>query len=379
MDEQVVKPRYGIDPYLEWIKAEGVPIVEDYGIYLFDVQTKPWPRYGMKGAACHLKDRGDFASMFVFEIAPGGSSEPQRHLYEEVIYVLEGTGSTQLEFADGTRRSFEWGPRSMFAIPLNVKHRHFNGSGRNRALMVATTDMPLIMNIFHNERFIFGTNFEFAERTGKNEYYSGQGDLVLVRPGNHMWETNFVPDLEQIELQAWADRGGGSTNIMFVLADGNMHAHISEMPTGTYKKGHRHGAGAHVMCVVGTGFSLLWFDGEKDFLRIDWKHGMVFPPAEKQWHQHFNTSDRPARYLATGVGSLRYPLTAIKRRASGTTAPGAKPAVSLSVKEGGDQIDYEDQDPRIHPLWLEEMRKNGGTPRMEKWFPGGAQRLPAAE
>src|SRR6185295_14237883 len=145
---------------------------------------------------------------------------------------------------------------------------------------------------------------------------------------------------------------------------------------GTYKKGHRHGAGAHVMCVVGTGYSLLWWDGMTDLRRLDWKHGMVFPPSEKQWHQHFNTCDRPARYFATGVGSLRYPLTAIKRRSSGTLSPTSKSAVSLSVKLGGDQIEFEDQDPRIHPLWLEEMRKNGGTPRMDKWFPADAQRLP---
>src|SRR5436190_3523546 len=230
MNEQPKKARYGVDSYLEWVAAEGVPLVEDYGIYLFDVETKMWPRYGMKGAACHCKGRGDFASMFLFELAPGGSSAPQRHLYEEVIYVLEGTGSTQLELADGTRRSFEWGPRSLFAIPINAKHRHFNGSGQNRALMVATTDMPLIMNIFRNDRFIFDTDFEFAERAGRKEFYSGGGELVMVRPGNHTWETNFVPDLERIELTEWSDRGAGSSNLLFVLADGTMHAHISEMP-----------------------------------------------------------------------------------------------------------------------------------------------------
>ena len=111
--------------------------------------------------------------MFVFEIPPGGSSSPQRHLYEEVDYVLEGSGSTQIELADGKKRSFEWGPRSLFAIPLNAKHRHFNASGRERALMVTTTDMPLIMNTFHNEKFIFDTDFEFADRTGKSEYFAG--------------------------------------------------------------------------------------------------------------------------------------------------------------------------------------------------------------
>jgi hypothetical protein len=166
---------------------------------------------------------------------------------------------------------------------------------------------------------------------------------------------------------------------MFVLADGIMHAHISEMPVGTYKKGHRHGAGTHVMCVVGQGYSLLWFEEDRDFRRIDWKHGLVFPPAERQFHQHFNTSNRPARYLATGVGSLRYPLTTVKRRASGTTGAGAKIAVSTSVKEGGDQIEYEDQDPRIHPMWLEELRRNGAEPRMEKWFPSATRERSAAQ
>ena len=374
------KPRYRINSYLDWVKGEGVPVVEDYGIDLFSVATQSWPRYGMKGAVCHLKGRGDFTSMFLFEIPPGGSSAPQHHLYEAVTYVLEGTGSTQLEFPDGAKRSFEWGPRSMFAIPLNARYRHFNGSGQNRALLVTTTNMPLVMNLFHNENFIFNTGAVFADRMGKDEYYNGEGDLVLVRPGNHMWETNFVPDLAQLELHSWEDRGGGSSNIMFVLADATMHAHISEMLPGTYKKAHRHGPGAHVMCVTGTGYSLLWFEGEKDYLRIDWKHGVVFPPADKQLHQHFNTSHYPARYLATNVGGIRYPLTAAAWR-SGGDGSDKKQAVSLSIKLGGDQIEYEDQDPRIHPLWLEELAKNGGTmsPKMEKYFPRDAGKSAAAD
>src|SRR5215469_6831804 len=117
------KPRYGIDPYLEWLAGEGIPVTEDYGVYLFEVATAPWPRYGVNGAAIHLKGRGDFANMFVFDIAPGKSTAPQRHLYEEVVYVLDGHGSTQLELPDGSRRSFEWGAKSLFAIPLNDKQR----------------------------------------------------------------------------------------------------------------------------------------------------------------------------------------------------------------------------------------------------------------
>jgi len=365
---EATQPRYGIDPYLDWVKKEGLPVAEDYAIDLFSVQTADWPRYGVKGAAAHLKGRGDFCNMFVLELPPGKSTTPQRHLYEDVYYVLEGSGSTQIEFEDGQKRGFEWGPKSLFSIPLNAKHRHFNGSGTERALLATTTNLPMIMNTFHNERFIFDTPFDFIDRAGKSEYFAGEGDLITVRPGNHMWETNFVPDLARIELKSWGDRGGGGTNIMFVLADGIMHAHISEMPVGTYKKGHRHGPSFHVMCVTGHGYSLLWFEGDKDFLRVDWKHGVVFPPADQQFHQHFNTSNHPARYLATAVGGLRYPLMLTQRHAL-LGKDGQKQGVSLSLKEGGGQIEYEDQDPRIHRMWLEEMKKNNVTPRMEKLIP----------
>ncbi len=362
------QPRYGIDSYQDWAKGEGVPIAEDFGIDLFKVPTGTWPRYGVKGAIVHLKGRGDFSNMMLFDVPPGGSTTPQRHVYEDVVYVLEGRGSTQIELADGTRRSFEWGPKSLFAIPLNATHRYFNASGTERALLVSTTNLPMMMNAFHNQDFVFDNDFDFSERAGKSDYFTGEGDLITVKPGNHMWETNFVPDLAAIELKSWGDRGAGGTNIMFVLADGTMHAHISEMPVGTYKKGHRHGPSFHVMCVVGHGFSLLWYEHEQDFVRIDWKHGVVFPPADRQFHQHFNTSRAPVRYLATAVGGLRHPFTLAQRRSLIGAKEGENGAVSTSIKLGGDQIEYDDQDPRIHKIWLQELRKHGVEPRMDKYF-----------
>ena len=48
-----------------------------------------------------------------------------------------------------------------------------------------------------------------------------------------------------------------------------------------------------------------------------------------------------------------------------SVTPGEKQAVSRSVKHGGDQIEYEDQDPQIHQIWLEEMRKAGITPMLD--------------
>ena len=46
------------DPYLEWAKAEGVPIVEDFAVDLHEVKTARWERAGVPGAFVHLKGRG---------------------------------------------------------------------------------------------------------------------------------------------------------------------------------------------------------------------------------------------------------------------------------------------------------------------------------
>jgi hypothetical protein len=34
--------RVGVDPYLEWLGREGLPVVDDFGVDLLAVQTAPW-------------------------------------------------------------------------------------------------------------------------------------------------------------------------------------------------------------------------------------------------------------------------------------------------------------------------------------------------
>lgn len=356
-------PAIGVDSYQDWVDAEGVPVHEGVALNLRHLDTADWPRFGTKGAVVHLAGRGDFCSMFLFEIGAGAASEPVRHLFEAIYFVVEGHGSTELEFADGSKRHFEWGPRSFFAIPVNARYRHFNGSGKERALLCATTSAPLIIKIFRDDAFVFGTPHEFRDRFGEDRYFSGGGDLHLLRPGNNIWETNFVPDLNTIELTPYEGRGTGSSNIIFSLAGSMMHAHISEIAPATYKKAHRHAAGAHVMTLTGEGYSLLWFPGDDDFSRVDWEYGVVFPPLEGQFHQHFVTSDHPSRYVATAIFGIRYPLTK-QFLEMGVEKNGKGQNQSRDVKDGGDQIEYEDQDPRIHALWLDEMRRHGVTPRL---------------
>ena len=348
------------DPYLDWAEAQGVPITTDFGIHLPDVEVAHWDHFGCRGGLAHLIGRGDWLSVFVLELSPGGKTSPQRHMFEEVCYVLSGNGSTQVELADGTKHSFEWGKGSLFALPLNATYQHFNGSGQETARLSSTNNMPMIMNVFHDADFVFNNDFRFKSREGTADYYAGEGTFIPKRPGRHMWETNFVPDLRTFELQKWEARGAGGSNMMFVLADGAMHAHMSEMPVGTYKKGHRHGADFHVSCITGNGYSLLWYDGQDDFTRVDWNHGTVFAPPDMMFHQHFNASSQPTRYLAIACGGLRYPLMEEKRRIF--------MGMDVDVNKGGAQIEYENQDPYIHRTFLEAMKKAGAESGMGKFI-----------
>ena len=353
--------KFLVDSYLDWVANEGVPVVSGFGVDLLAVETKPWARFGAGGAYVHTSGRGDFLNLYVLELPPGGETLPQKHLFEEVVYVLEGSGSTVLETADGQKRSFEWGPKSLFALPLNVRYRHFNGSGQKAARLSAVTNLPLMLNAFHNEEFVFANPFTFPERLGEKKYFQGDGTFIPMRPGRHMWETNFVPDLSTFALQKWEARGAGGNNIMFVLADGTMHAHVSEMPVGTYKKGHRHGADFHVFAVTGEGYSIYWYEGDAEFQRFDWKHGCVFAPADRMFHQHFNVSGEPARYLAVAFGGLRYPFVEDKKK----TFLG----MDVNVKEGGRQIEYEDEDRRVRTLYEAELAQRGVPSKMDHFLP----------
>jgi mannose-6-phosphate isomerase-like protein (cupin superfamily) len=354
--------RYLIDTYLDWSKQQGVPVIEGVAVDLNEVETAPWHRLGggCRSAFVHLRGRGDFVSLQVIEIPPGGRTDLQRHMFDEVFFVLSGNGSATIETGDGSSRSFEWGPRSLFSPPLNAPYRLFNASGDKPARLAVASDIAFLMNVFRNEAFLFDNRVPFPGRLGRESWYSGEGEFLPLAPGKHMWETNFVPDLGAFELPEWEARGAGSRNLKIILADSAMHAHTSEMPVGTYKKGHRHGPGAHVFAVTGSGYTLMWKEGDAEFERHEWRHGFVFAPPDGMFHQHFNTGPEPARYLAVSLGSHRYPVLA--RKVERKNRPEA------SVNEGGIQIDYADQDPRIHRIWLQELARTGVSSKMGKYF-----------
>jgi mannose-6-phosphate isomerase-like protein (cupin superfamily) len=364
------------NPYREFLVKEGVPVYEEYAVDCLTLPLEPWARAGGLGAYVNLAGRGDWTACFVQEVPAGGQTNVEQHVFDKVYYVFKGRGSTRIELPSGASHSFEWGPGSMFGIPLNAKHQLFNGSGSEPARLAGCSNLPLYLNLTHNEKFIFENPWVFEDRLGEERYFRGEGEFRAVRPGRHQWETNFVSDITSFELPEWQARGAGGRNIMYTLADSPMHIHLSEFPVGTYKKGHFHDAGAHIFLVAGQGYSLLWQRGQDplDTVRVDWKVGSLFaPPDGPTYHQHFNTAQTPSRYLVMGgINGARWAVLDSRAREMVISR------TDRSQNEGGRQVEYQDEDPRILELYEQECARAGVQPKMREMIAAAKEKAAAA-
>src|SRR5215471_17200951 len=80
-------------PYEQWVDHEGIPVYRGYHIEnVRALELKKWPRIGAKAALIDLEGSEGTDGSYIFEIAPGASTKPQRYLFEEAIFVLDGEG-----------------------------------------------------------------------------------------------------------------------------------------------------------------------------------------------------------------------------------------------------------------------------------------------
>jgi oxalate decarboxylase/phosphoglucose isomerase-like protein (cupin superfamily) len=345
-------------PYLRFVRVEGLDIISaQYVPDLRTVELKPWPRRAGKGVYINHEASRTSNDCYVCEIAPGKKLEPSRHLFEEMILILSGRGSTTIWNNAGERVTFEWKAGSIFAVPLNCWYQHFNGSGQEVVRFVAVTNCPSVLNLYDNIDFIFNTNYDFKSRfSGEPDYFSAKGEQV-----GFLLQTNFVADAINLPLITAKERGAGGGHIRFNMAKGSIASHISQFPVGTYKKAHHHGPGAHVIVLSGEGYSLMWPQGE-EARRYDWKYGTLIVPPNAWFHQHFNSGPTPARYLAFKYAS--------PRNSQGV------PMSWISKRLGGNQIDYADEKPAIRQMFADALARHGLTPRMDDAYQSELTSLP---
>ena len=331
---QFMGDRYGA--YRKWIESEGIPIIS--GSHVEDVRTMElgeWKRREGKGAYLTFSDQL-VADGYVCEIAPGKSLKPQRHLYEEIILITEGRGATTVWYDGTLKRTFEWERGSLFAVPLNAWHQHFNASGNEPARYFALTSAPVVFELYRDPEFIFNTNYLFQDR------FDPLAEDFFARPGQYYMEyyggilhSNFISNIRDIKLVPREKRGKGNRNMYIHMAGSTMLAHVSQFPVGTYKKAHRHGPGAHIYMLDSTGYSLMWNEGEPP-QRFDWREGSVISPPTGTWHQHYNTGKEPCRFVALHASA------AVQRE-----------------ERGVEQIEFEDEDKGLREMYEQECAKNG--------------------
>jgi oxalate decarboxylase/phosphoglucose isomerase-like protein (cupin superfamily) len=347
-------------PYTRWVRTQGLEILPAmYQPNLHTIELKPWPRRGGRGVFLNHDASRTSNDAYVCEIPPGKQLAPNRQLYDEMIYVLDGRGSTAVWNDAGARITFEWKAGAIFAIPLNTHRQHFNASGTDPVRFVSVTNAPAIINAFGDLEFVFNTPYDFKDRfNGEPDYFSNRGEqqgLTL--------DTNFIADAVNLPLAAAGERGAGGGHIRFSMAMGSMNAHISQFPVGTYKKAHAHGPGAYVIVMSGEGYTLMWPEGQRP-LRFDWREGSLIVPPNMWFHQHFNTGTTPARYLAFKSEGVAI------RNAQGV------PKAWISRRLGGDQIDYADESPEVRQWFTDALARHGLKPRMEDAYAAEKGDLP---
>ncbi len=359
--------------HLEFQESEGIPVYTGYHFAdLRSLEVKPWARMGGLGAYIDLVGEETSGDNYVCEIPPGQTLKPQRHLFEELVYVLSGRGATTYWTREGgPKHTFEWKEESFFALPANIGYQHFNGDEKKPARIFGKTTLPALFQSFRNRDFIFKNDFVLedygsdffsseakiyrtttpasdrkAEDASEGAGASGAKKKLLPTDNIMVWTANFVPDVKAFDKMTYYGSRGGTTVHFHQSGLVRLYAHMSEFPVGTYKKAHAHPPGRSIIMVTGKGFSLLWQPGdEKNKIKADWKPGSLFGvalndlPGELWYHQHFNTGSEPARYLVLHVNSP-------------------------TKRDKHIQVEYTDEDPEIRKLFESELAKSGVVSKM---------------
>jgi oxalate decarboxylase/phosphoglucose isomerase-like protein (cupin superfamily) len=321
----------------------------------------------MKTAFVQLMGMEGVNELRVSELGPGETTDPFKFEVDEIVYVLEGRGITTvwseagaLREPQGPRRSFEWSPRSMFFLPRHYTHQFSNTSGQNKVRLMHYNYLPVALSACDSPDFFFNNKYMSAPPPTETQFSEAKAYTNPEGRGRRqVWYGNFFPDMQAWDkLEPFWGRGAGSHVVGISFPDSAASCHMSVFPPGTYKKGHRHGPGAHVIILEGQGYSLMWRNQHESFEDIRWKPGTMLVPPGMWWHQHFNAGPTPARYLAIRWGSTKWKVTRYLDHQG----------IDKSAKAGGNQIEYADQDPRIHRMFVERCRDNGVEVQMDEFF-----------
>jgi quercetin dioxygenase-like cupin family protein len=362
-------------PYDRFMEAEGVPIFRGIGVKrVHDLPMKPWARLGGKGSFIQLYGTEGLWGMYVIQIPSGGALNIERHIYEKVVYIVEGRGSTEVwNEGQAKPQQFEWQKGALFSIPVNAHHRFVNASN-SPALLLCGTTAPNVMNLHDDMAFIFDCPFNFTSRYSGAQDYFVQKDDIAPDPlrGLAMKRTNFLADIRESDLPLDNRRSPGYRRIEPHMAGQRFYLWIGQHENGRYSKAHKHGSSAILICAKGKGYTYAWpeslgtnpwKDGYGDkVLRQDYEEGGMVSaaPMSGDWyHQHFGTGSGPLRLTAWFGPNNHDGMKA------GVPGEQLGDIWAWDIDKGGKAIPYRLEDPFIRAEYEAELAKSGAKSRME--------------
>ena len=106
-EEATYGEKTSFDQFLDW---EGIPVIRNFIVDdVRELSLSPWKRKGGLGRYIILgypKDSPN-AAAYVCEIPPGQSLRPQKHMFEELIFILKGRGATSVWLDKDKKNTFE--------------------------------------------------------------------------------------------------------------------------------------------------------------------------------------------------------------------------------------------------------------------------------
>ncbi len=150
--------------YERFMEKEGVPVVEGFGVTdVGSLQFKPWKRLGCDGAYLQFRGPEGFTGVYVGRLAAGRRQTLRAPSVREDHLYSAGRRRCGNPTARPRAAKHFWQTGSLFSPPMNVLHRLIN-HGSQPAFFLAITTAPMALDHYHNEDFIFNSDFAFNDR-----------------------------------------------------------------------------------------------------------------------------------------------------------------------------------------------------------------------
>ena len=348
--------------YDRFTEAEGLDVLRAVSVAdLRQVALKPWRRLGARGAFLQMFGTEGALGQFLLEIPASAATRAERHLCDEVVLALTGSGTTELVGQDG-RRVFEWQEGALFAIPRNATHRLINATDKP-ALLLCLNTLPAVIDLLGDADAVFAIPLPaFLDEEAGQAFDGIEPDPVQ---GLALCRTGVLPDAVNCDLPLDNRASPAHRALDLGMTGPGLQVSMGEHRPGRYGRARLVSPGPILLCLSGGGEIALWPEAAgphpapEQVIRIAQYGGVLTGLGEGggRWFvQEFTFSPGAMRHLMVRRAPISHAIPGSERRDALTTA----------WDEGGAIIPYWREAPHIRTAFAEALAARGVANRMRE-------------